>query len=107
MPYRIGMRFAGHPAPLTHAAHSPKPPEEPLNGIAIYRARVFLLKEFALVLGTAVDFMLWGFFFKSPEFQVHPGVVSEQLNLPLFSMSESGRVCPEVPGQWLIYNACA
>lgn len=70
VPYHVGMRFAEHPAPLTHAAHSPKTPQEPLNGIAIYRARLsFFLKEFALVLGAAVDFTLWGFFFKSPEFQ--------------------------------------
>ena len=89
VPYRIGMHFAGHPAPLTRAAYSPKTPKEPLNGIAIYRARVISFKEFALVLGTAVGFTLQGFFFKSPEFQVCPGVASEQLNLPLFGMSES------------------
>lgn len=38
--YLAGMRFAGHPAPLTHAARSPDPPEEPLNSIMIYRASV-------------------------------------------------------------------
>ena len=29
VPYRVGVRFAAHPAPLTRAARSPRPPEEP------------------------------------------------------------------------------
>lgn len=94
VPYHIGMYFAGHPAPLTCTAPFPKTPAEPLNGIAIYRARVISLKEFALVWGIAVGFMLRGFFFKSPEFRVHPGVVSEQLNLLLSGFSEFGKGLP-------------
>lgn len=94
MGYRVGMRSAGHPASLTHAAPSPKTPQEPLNGTAIYCVRFFFLKEFALVLGTAVDFMLRGFFFKPPEFWVHPGVAGEGVNHPLFGTSESGKGLP-------------
>lgn len=94
VPYRIGMCFAGHPVPLSRAAHAPKTPEEPLNAIRICRAKVSLLKEFVNVWETAISFMLWGFFFKPPEFQVHPGVASEWLNLPLFGMSEPGKGLP-------------
>lgn len=56
--------------------------------------QVVFLKALALLLGTAVDFMLWGSFFKSPEFQVHPGVESEQPNLLLFGTSESRKGLP-------------
>lgn len=89
-----GIGCALHPAPLTCAPHSPKTPQEPFDGITIYRAKVISLKEFALVLGTAVGVMLWGIFFTSSEFQEHPGVVSKQLNIPLFGMSESGKGLP-------------
>lgn len=77
-----------------HSALSPKTPKELLHGTAIPRAREISFKEFPLALGSTVGLMLPGFFFKSPEFWVHPGEGAEQMNLLLLGISESRKGLP-------------